>query len=115
MGLSDDRRFPSPRPLLLRSRTTLVPVDIRVVDLSGKPVADLKQGDFTVKEDGIPQEIRLFDAHALTRRQLRDLPVEGRQLHAARRGDGGAQGRQGDRLRLHRDLTGTALVMIPGR
>lgn len=53
-------------PPTIRSRTTLVPVDVRVVDLSGNPVTDLKQGDFTVREDGIRQEVRLFDTHALT-------------------------------------------------
>jgi VWFA-related protein len=53
-------------PPTIRSRTTLVPIDIRVVDLSGNPVKDLKEEDFTVQEDGIRQEIRLFDAHALT-------------------------------------------------
>jgi VWFA-related protein len=53
-------------PPTIRSRTTLVPIDIRVVDLSGNPVKDLKKEDFTVLEDGIRQEIRLFDAHALT-------------------------------------------------
>ena len=53
-------------PPTIRSRTTLVPIDIRVVDLSGNPVKDLKKEDFTVQEDGVPQEIRLFDAHALT-------------------------------------------------
>jgi len=37
-----------------------------VIDLSGNPVTDLKKEDFTVKEDGIGQEVRLFDTHALT-------------------------------------------------
>jgi hypothetical protein len=27
----------------IRSRTTLVPIDVRVVDLSGNPVTDLKK------------------------------------------------------------------------
>jgi VWFA-related protein len=41
-------------------------VDVRVVDLAGNPVTDLKKEDFTVTEDGVPQEVRLFDGHALT-------------------------------------------------
>jgi VWFA-related protein len=57
---------PRQPPPTIRSRTTLVPIDIRVVDLSGNPVKDLKKEDFTVLEDGIRQEIRLFEAHALT-------------------------------------------------
>jgi VWFA-related protein len=53
-------------PATIRSRTTLVPIDIRVIDLNGNPVTDLKKEDFTVNEDGIRQEIRLFETHTLT-------------------------------------------------
>lgn len=53
-------------PPTIRSRTTLVPVDVRVVDLNGNPVTDLTKEDFTVLEDGVRQDIRLFDTHALT-------------------------------------------------
>jgi VWFA-related protein len=35
-------------------------VDVRVYDKSGKPVTDLKQSDFRVSEDGVPQTIRDF-------------------------------------------------------
>jgi len=38
----------------------LVPVNVHVVDRSGKPVTDLKQEDFTVLEDGVPQQVRSF-------------------------------------------------------
>jgi hypothetical protein len=50
----------------IRSRTTLVPIDVRVVDLDGNPITDLKKEEFTVREDGIGQDIRLFETHALT-------------------------------------------------
>jgi VWFA-related protein len=43
----------------------LVPVNVYVVDRSGKPVTDLKQEDFTVLEDGVPQQVRSFALHAL--------------------------------------------------
>ena len=43
-------------PPTIRSRTTLVPIDIRVVDLNGKPVSDLKKEDFIVQEDGVRRE-----------------------------------------------------------
>jgi VWFA-related protein len=43
-----------------RAGVTLVPVDVRVVDRSGKPVADLRQDEFTVLEDGTKQDIQHF-------------------------------------------------------
>lgn len=59
-------------PPTIRSGTTLVPIDVRVVDAKGNPVTDLKKEDFTIQEDGRPQEIRLFEAHALTARPAGD-------------------------------------------
>jgi hypothetical protein len=46
------------RPPTVRSRTTLVPVDVRVVDGGGN-VTDLKQEDFTAR-GGIRQNVRFF-------------------------------------------------------
>jgi len=43
----------------------LGPVNVHVVDRSGKPVTDLKQADFTVLEDGVPQQVRSFALQAL--------------------------------------------------
>lgn len=43
----------------------LVPVNVHVFDRSGKPVTDLKQTDFTVLEDGVPQQVRHFTLQAL--------------------------------------------------
>ena len=45
---------------ILRSQTNEVLVDVRVYDKSGKPVTDLKQSDFRVTEDGVPQTISDF-------------------------------------------------------
>ena len=45
---------------VLRAQTTVVLVDVRVNDKSGKPVTDLKQSDFHVLEDGVPQTISSF-------------------------------------------------------
>jgi VWFA-related protein len=56
------------QPPTIRSRTTLVPVDVRVVDAKGNPVTDLRKDDFVVEEDGVRQEIRLFETRALTPR-----------------------------------------------
>ena len=43
----------------------LVPVNVYVVDRSGKPVTDLNQEDFTVLEDGVPQQVRSFALQSL--------------------------------------------------
>ena len=48
-----------------RSGVIIVPVDVRVLDRNGRPVTDLKKEDFTVLEDGAPQEIRHFSARGL--------------------------------------------------
>ena len=45
---------------ILQTQTNMVLVDVRVVDKSGKPVSDLKQTDFTVREDGVTQTITSF-------------------------------------------------------
>ena len=57
---------PQQTPPVFRGNTQVVPVDVRVLDGSGKPVTGLTQGDFTILEDGVPQEIRLFSATTLT-------------------------------------------------
>ncbi len=50
-----------PAPPTFRSPVVAVPVDVRVIDTkTGKPVTDLRQQDFTVFENGVRQEIRLF-------------------------------------------------------
>ncbi len=53
-------------PPSFRSRITIVPIDVRVLDRDGKPVTDLNQEDFTITENGVPQSIRYFSTHALT-------------------------------------------------
>ena len=45
-----------------------MPVDVRVIDnKTGKPVTDLKQQDFTVFEDGVRQDVRLFVVQTVRR------------------------------------------------
>ena len=55
-----------PPPQTFKSRVTVVPVDVRVLDRNGKPVTDLKREDFTILEDGVPQSILHFSFHQLT-------------------------------------------------
>ena len=49
----------------VRVRIAMVPVDVRIVDRQGNPVTDLKQEDFTLHEDGVPQDIRHFSTQTL--------------------------------------------------
>ncbi|MEO8481229.1 MAG: VWA domain-containing protein [Acidobacteriota bacterium] len=62
---------PAPPPAF-RSGTTLVPLDVRVIDKKGKPVTDLRQGDFTVVEDRVRQDVKLFSLQALTAEPVTD-------------------------------------------
>ena len=62
---------PAPAPIpetdpaaTFRSQARLVQLDVAVTDSSGKPVLGLQQSDFTVLEEGKPQEIRVFESHA---------------------------------------------------
>lgn len=57
---------PSQVPGTIRTRITLVPIDVRVVDRDGKPITDLKTEDFTVIEDNVAQTISHFSVQALT-------------------------------------------------
>jgi VWFA-related protein len=41
----------------------LVQLDVSVTDSSGRPITGLQRSDFTVLEDGQPQEIRAFEPH----------------------------------------------------
>lgn len=78
------RQQPTQVPGAFRSRISIVPVDIRVLDGNGRPVTDLRQEDFTVAEDGVPQEIRHFLRHGLT--PLDPEPGSGPAFRGARAG-----------------------------
>jgi VWFA-related protein len=53
-------------PGTIRTRITLVPIDVRVVDRDGKPVTNLKREDFTIIEDNVAQTISHFSVQTLT-------------------------------------------------
>ncbi|MGI4756449.1 MAG: VWA domain-containing protein [Janthinobacterium lividum] len=50
--------------LVIRSKTTLVNVDVIVTDSKGLPVHGLKQEAFTVREDKVEQTVKTFDEHS---------------------------------------------------
>src|SRR6266853_7003136 len=47
---------------LIKVTTSLVNLDVIVKDKKGKAITDLKQEDFTVYENGVPQKIEFFDS-----------------------------------------------------
>lgn len=48
----------SPAPPTFRADTTAIVVDVIVRDKKGRPITDLAIGDFELREDGVPQQIR---------------------------------------------------------
>ena len=64
---STEAQTTQPRvPGTFRSNVTVVPLDVRVIDERGEPLTNLRAEDFTVLEDGEPQEIRQFSRLELT-------------------------------------------------
>ena len=53
---------PSPT---FRTNTNLVIVNVAIKDKSGKPIEDLKKDQFTLLEDGKPQQIAVFELQRL--------------------------------------------------
>jgi VWFA-related protein len=51
---------------IFRAGTTLVPLDVRVVDREGRLVSGLTTEDFEILEDGVAQTIAHFERYALT-------------------------------------------------
>lgn len=62
------RPDPQMPPITFRAEVNYVEVDAVVVDAQGSFVRDLRQGDFTIVEDGRPQQVSAF--------ALVDIPVE---------------------------------------
>jgi VWFA-related protein len=48
-----------------RTVTSLVPIDVRVIDRNGKPITDLRAADFMILEDGAPQKLGHFSVTTL--------------------------------------------------
>lgn len=63
-----DTPDPGTTTIQVYSRETVV--DVTVMDAKGEPVHGLKQSDFTIEEDGKPQQIRSFKEYG------KDTPVE---------------------------------------
>ena len=57
---------PVQSPQVFRARTTVIPIDVRVLDRNGRPIKDLTAADFTVLENGRPQKVDYFSSLQLT-------------------------------------------------
>jgi len=56
---------PTPKKILeeegvIRIDTELVNINVRVIDRNSRPIGGIRQNEFTVTEDGVPQKIELF-------------------------------------------------------
>jgi VWFA-related protein len=56
-------RLPQATPA---AQNDLVPVDVHVIDKTGRPITDLKASDFVVLEEGAPQDVKQFLPYSLS-------------------------------------------------
>jgi VWFA-related protein len=68
--LAQDQSSPT-----FRTNTNLVIVNVAIKDKSGKPIEDLKKDQFTLLEDGKPQQISVFELERLNGDTLPPLEV----------------------------------------
>jgi len=61
---------------VFRSTSRLVLVDVVVTSKKGEFVRDLKAGDFSVLEDGKPQRVTAFGAHASSESATAAAPIQ---------------------------------------
>jgi VWFA-related protein len=76
LGLATQDPAPAAQPpQTFKSAVDLVPVDVNVIDGSGRPIADLTAQDFSLKVDGKPRRIATAQFIAVTRGGER-APIE---------------------------------------
>jgi VWFA-related protein len=51
---------PDDETAAIRLKTNLVNVNIKVTDITNRPIVDLKKEDFVILEDGVPQDVAFF-------------------------------------------------------
>src|SRR5215467_9026933 len=68
--------FGQQAPVVFKSSTSLVVLDVTVKDRSGKEITDLKKEDFVVMEDGKAQSVTVFEKQKLAGDPLPALPPE---------------------------------------
>lgn len=64
-----------PSAATFKTKAQLVQLDVVATDAQGKPVLGLQQSDFTVLEDGVPQQVGVFEPHAPGIRNAESAPA----------------------------------------
>jgi len=64
LGLAGVAGAQAPAVTTLKVKTRIVAIDVVVTDKQGKPVKGLQASDFALAENGAPQKIAHFEAHA---------------------------------------------------
>jgi Ca-activated chloride channel family protein len=101
-------------PYVFESRVDMVSVPVAVTDEEGNFVTDLEVEDFTVTEDGVRQEVRLFAAGL--KESWVDLPPEMKDEVSGRQVVGlmlDASGSMEEDMRLVRDAALKFLMNLP--
>jgi hypothetical protein len=89
---AQDQQPPKPT---FKSAVDLVPVDVSVIDKSGRPVPDLAAGDFTLTVDGKPRRIASAQFISVDRAVDSGLPAQPAEYDS----NTGAQGGRSLRMR----------------
>ncbi len=100
----------TPAPFVLHAETRLVQLNVVVENHKGKPIEDLKKEDFTLLDNGKPQEIALFGRERNPRPKEADVGKNGTN-------DGAqtevlAPNEFGNRLRHTDELPGSVTVIL---
>src|SRR5579872_1464343 len=65
LPLEAQQPLPAKKDVVISTTTQLVVEDVLIKGKDGKPIPDLKASDFTITEDGKPQDIKVFEFQAL--------------------------------------------------
>lgn len=111
-GQTQNPKPSGPPPPVIRATTRLIQVDVVVQNEKGEPVEDLKQEDFSILDQGKPQQVALFSARSATSRERSQLPVLPPRLFSNRLGETGQQAPHSVTVILF-DTVNTSISDIP--
>lgn len=70
-----------PSTLTLKSSSRIVLLDVIATDKNGAPLRGLKAQDFTVLEDGKPQQVKAFEEHSSEIKEAKSAPTHSLPAH----------------------------------